>query len=90
MAGRITIVEAERVVEAGDLDPDDVHLPGVFVQRVVALTPEQAARKDIEKRTTRDAREILTWPGPATRWRPAPPRSSRTASTSTSASACRP
>ncbi len=54
MAGRLTVVEAERVVEVGVLGPDDVHLPGVFVQRVVALTPEQAARKDIEKRTTRE------------------------------------
>ncbi|MBB6627317.1 CoA transferase subunit A [Nocardioides sp. KIGAM211] len=54
MAGRLTIVEAERVVEVGEIDPDEVHLPGVFVQRVVALTPEQAAHKDIEKRTTRE------------------------------------
>ena len=53
MAGRVTVVEAEQVVEVGGLHPDDVHLPGVFVQRVVALTPEQAARKEIEKRTTR-------------------------------------
>jgi 3-oxoacid CoA-transferase subunit A len=53
MAGRLTIVEAEKVVEVGEIGPDDVHLPGVFVQRVVALTPEQATRKDIEKRTTR-------------------------------------
>ncbi len=53
MAGRVTVVEAERVVDAGALDPDAVHLPGVFVQRVVALTPEQAAHKRIEKRTTR-------------------------------------
>ena len=53
MAGRVTVVEAEQVVEVGELHPDDVHLPGVFVQRVVALTPEQAARKEIEKRTTR-------------------------------------
>jgi len=53
MAGRLTIVEAERVVEVGELGPDDVHLPGVFVQRVVELTPEEATRKDIEKRTTR-------------------------------------
>ena len=75
MAGRLTIVEAERVVEVGELGPDDVHLPGVFVQRVVALTPEQAARKDIEKRTTRPREEALTWPGPATRWPPAPPSS---------------
>lgn len=54
MAGRLTIVEAERVVEVGDLGPDEVHLPGVFVQRVLELTPEQAARKDIEKRTIRE------------------------------------
>jgi 3-oxoacid CoA-transferase subunit A len=53
MAGRITVVEAERIVDIGDLGPDEVHLPGVFVQRVVPLTPEQAERKDIEKRTTR-------------------------------------
>ncbi len=52
MSGRITVVEAERVVEAGEIPPDQVHLPGVFVQRVVALTPEQAAHKQIEKRTT--------------------------------------
>ncbi|HTA09047.1 MAG TPA: CoA-transferase, partial [Streptosporangiaceae bacterium] len=52
-SGRITIVEAEEVVEVGELDPDGVHLPGIFVKRIVALTPEQASRKDIEKRTTR-------------------------------------
>jgi 3-oxoacid CoA-transferase subunit A len=57
MAGRLTIVEAEQVVEVGDIGPDEVHLPGVFVQRVVGLTPEQAARKDIEKRTTRPREE---------------------------------
>jgi 3-oxoacid CoA-transferase subunit A len=55
MAGRLTIVEAERVVEVGELAPDAIHLPGVFVRRVVPLTPEQAARKSIEKRTTRGA-----------------------------------
>jgi 3-oxoacid CoA-transferase subunit A len=53
MSGRITIVEAERVVEVGEMHPDDIHLPGIFVKRIVALTPEQAAHKDIEKRTTR-------------------------------------
>lgn len=53
MAGRVTIVEAERVVEAGELDPDAVHLPGVWVHRVVALSAEQAERKQIEKRTVR-------------------------------------
>ncbi|WP_312878639.1 CoA transferase subunit A [Amycolatopsis echigonensis] len=55
-SGRLTIVEAERLVEVGDLDPDDVHLPGVFVQRVVPLTPDQASRKEIEKRTIRERR----------------------------------
>lgn len=53
MSGQITIVEAERVVEVGELAPDAVHLPGIFVKRILELTPEQAARKDIEKRTTR-------------------------------------
>ncbi|MCT7661856.1 CoA transferase subunit A [Mycobacterium deserti] len=53
MAGRVTVVEAERIVEVGALGPDDVHLPGIFVQRVVALTPQQANRKLIEKRMTR-------------------------------------
>ncbi|HET9731464.1 MAG TPA: CoA transferase subunit A [Acidimicrobiales bacterium] len=56
MCGRLTIVEAEEVVEAGGIGPDDVHVPGVFVQRVVALTPEQSARKSIEKRTVRGPR----------------------------------
>ncbi|ROO84291.1 3-oxoacid CoA-transferase subunit A [Actinocorallia herbida] len=53
MAGKITIAEVEELVEPGELDPEEVHLPGVFVQRVVALTPEQAANKGIEKRTVR-------------------------------------
>lgn len=52
-AGRITIAEVEELVEPGEIRPEDVHTPGIFVQRVVALTPEQAAEKRIEKRTTR-------------------------------------
>ncbi|MFB7031951.1 MULTISPECIES: CoA transferase subunit A [unclassified Streptomyces] len=51
MASRVTIAEVEELVEPGDLDPDEIHLPGVFVQRVVALTPLQAADKQIERRT---------------------------------------
>jgi 3-oxoacid CoA-transferase subunit A len=51
MAGRVTIAEVERLAEPGELDPDEIHLPGVFVQRVVELTPEQAADKHIERRT---------------------------------------
>lgn len=58
MAGRITIVEAEVVVDAGEIRPDDVHLPGIFVQRVVELTPEQSAHKRIEKRTVRPGTEV--------------------------------
>jgi 3-oxoacid CoA-transferase subunit A len=53
MAGRLTVVEAERLVNVGDLHPDDIHLPGIFVQRVVELSSQQAAFKEIEKRTTR-------------------------------------
>ena len=51
MAGRITVAEVEQLVEPGDIDPDAVHLPGICVQRVLALTPEQAADKRIERRT---------------------------------------
>jgi 3-oxoacid CoA-transferase subunit A len=51
MAGRITIAEVEEIVEPGALAPEEVHLPGVFVQRVVPLTARQAADKRIEKRT---------------------------------------
>jgi 3-oxoacid CoA-transferase subunit A len=53
MCGRVTIAEVEHLVEPGEIDPAEVHTPGVFVQRVVALTPEQAADKRIEKRTVR-------------------------------------
>jgi 3-oxoacid CoA-transferase subunit A len=57
MCGRVTVAEVEHLVEPGELDPDDVHTPGVFVQRVVPLTQEQAAEKRIERRTTRPAGE---------------------------------
>ncbi|WP_328631528.1 CoA transferase subunit A [Streptomyces sp. NBC_00356] len=50
-AGKITIAEVEELVEPGEIEPDAVHLPGIFVQRVIALTPEQAVDKGIEKRT---------------------------------------
>lgn len=53
MAGRITIAEVEKLVEPGELDPAEVHLPGIFVHRVVELSPEQAADKRIEKRTVK-------------------------------------
>lgn len=50
MAGRITIAEVETLVEPGEIDPEAVHLPGVFVQRVVAVGSEG---KRIERTTTR-------------------------------------
>jgi 3-oxoacid CoA-transferase subunit A len=55
MCGRVCVAEVEHLVEPGELDPDQVHTPGVFVHRVVPLTPEQAADKRIEKRTVREA-----------------------------------
>lgn len=53
MCGRVTVAEVENLVEPGEIDPAEIHTPGVFVQRVVALTPAQAAEKRIEKRTVR-------------------------------------
>jgi 3-oxoacid CoA-transferase subunit A len=48
MAGKVCIVEVEKIVETGALAPDDVHLPGIYVHRIVLnATPE----KRIEKRT---------------------------------------
>ncbi len=52
MAARVAVVEAEQVVGLGDLDPNDVHLPGAFVQRVLHV-PHHA--DVIEKRTVREA-----------------------------------
>ncbi len=50
--GKITIAEAEIVVEAGQLDPDEVHTPGIFVQRLVHNPHPE---KRIERRTTRES-----------------------------------
>ncbi len=48
MAGKTTIVEVEQLVEVGDIDPDDVHLPGIYVSRIVVNAHPE---KRIEKRT---------------------------------------
>lgn len=50
MAGKITIAEVEELVEPGQIDPEDVHLPGIFVQRIVQVGSEG---KRIERVTTR-------------------------------------
>jgi 3-oxoacid CoA-transferase subunit A len=54
-AGRLTIAEVETLVEPGEIPPEQVHTPGVFVQRIVPLTADQAAEKRIERRTVREA-----------------------------------
>ncbi|AKJ28475.1 CoA transferase subunit A [Caldimonas brevitalea] len=52
MAGKVTIVEVEKIVETGELDPDQVHLPGIFVHRIVLNAQPE---KRIEQRTVRAA-----------------------------------
>ena len=53
MAGRITIAEVEQIVNTGEIDPDAVHLPGIYIDRIVLnATPE----KRIEQRTVRAER----------------------------------
>jgi 3-oxoacid CoA-transferase subunit A len=48
MAGKVAVVEVEEIVETGSIDPDAIHLPGIYVHRIVLnATPE----KRIEKRT---------------------------------------
>jgi 3-oxoacid CoA-transferase subunit A len=52
MAGKVTVVEVEEIVPTGSLDPDQIHLPGIYVHRIVInASPE----KRIEQRTTRPA-----------------------------------
>ncbi|MET0383614.1 MAG: CoA transferase subunit A [Burkholderiaceae bacterium] len=49
-AGKLTVVEVEEIVETGALDPDQIHLPGIFVHRIVL---NAAPEKRIEQRTVR-------------------------------------
>ena len=53
-AGRITIAEVEEIVQPGELDPDAIHTPGIYVQRLINGSPY---KKLIEKRTTRPRTE---------------------------------
>lgn len=55
MAGRVTIAEVAELVEPGEIDPDEIHLPGIFVHRITQQTTEAAADLPIERRTTRPA-----------------------------------
>ena len=53
MAGRVCIAQVEELVEPGEIDPDSVHLPGVYVHRILEVGPD--IDKPIEKRTVRSA-----------------------------------
>jgi 3-oxoacid CoA-transferase subunit A len=50
MCGKVTIAEVETIVENGEIDPDHVHTPGIFVQRIVLNSKPE---KRIEQRTVR-------------------------------------
>lgn len=53
-AARVTVVEVDRLVEVGELDPDDIHLPGMFVNHIFEATHENP----IEHRTVRTRGEV--------------------------------
>ncbi|WP_333697733.1 CoA transferase subunit A [Kordiimonas lacus] len=53
-AGKVTVVEVEELVEPGEIDPDHIHTPGIFVQRIVKGTFE----KRIEQRTVRSREDV--------------------------------
>ncbi len=52
MAGKVTVAEVEQIVEIGELDPDEIHTPGIFLQRLVLNAHPE---KRIEQRTVRAA-----------------------------------
>ena len=52
MAGKVTVAEVEELVEVGELDPNDIHTPGIFVQRIFK---GEKFEKRIEQRTVREA-----------------------------------
>lgn len=54
-AGKVTVVEVEEIVEAGTLDPDAIHTPGIYVDRIVLSTINE---KRIEKLTTRAREDV--------------------------------
>ncbi|WNI21412.1 CoA transferase subunit A [Streptomyces sp. ITFR-16] len=60
MAARWTAAEVEHLVEPGEIDPDEVHLPGIYVDRVLPLTAEQAVDKGVERRTTQPRHATTT------------------------------
>ncbi|USX06831.1 CoA transferase subunit A [Paraburkholderia fungorum] len=57
MAGKITIAEVEEVVDIGEIDPDDVHLPGIFVDRIIVV-PNPEKRIERMSFRTRNHQEV--------------------------------
>jgi 3-oxoacid CoA-transferase subunit A len=49
-AAKVTVAEVEHLVPAGEIDPDHIHTPGIFVQRIIQVDPKL---KRIEQRTLR-------------------------------------
>jgi 3-oxoacid CoA-transferase subunit A len=54
MAGKITVAEVEELVEVGELDPNSIHIPGIFIQRIFQGVDYE---KRIEQRTVRSKSE---------------------------------
>ncbi|MCW2496306.1 3-oxoacid CoA-transferase subunit B [Jatrophihabitans sp.] len=76
MAAQITIAEVEELVEPGQIDPSEVHLPGVYVHRILELTPAQAVDKRIERRLTRPRPGAMAHENFGTDLRNVPPETS--------------
>ena len=55
MAGKVTVVEVEHLVETGTFDPDEIHLPGIYVHRIVVNAHPE---KRIEKRTITESKGV--------------------------------
>src|SRR3984957_16634390 len=92
-AGKVTVAEVEHLVQPGDINPDHIITPGIFVKRMIHVPN---AVKHIEQRTARGRPEApactaeeVWWHGPASRWPKGQPRSCATAFMSISASAFR-
>ncbi len=67
-AGKVTVAEVEQLVAAGELDPDQIHTPGIFVQRIVHV-PNPMKRDRGAHRAQAALSEETPWPGHANRWR---------------------
>ena len=73
MCGKICVVEVEEIVPTGSLDPDTIHLPGIYVHRIVRATTKNASNSA----QCEEQHNV----GIATKWRRAPHRNCKTAGT---------